>query len=84
MAVVYPPFYRGHNQHLFTWWLINLQTDCYAVEDRIDRTLYLIGSNICRATLQIVGVRPFLQGTLLWVIVTGLSLILVYWGIIVG
>jgi uncharacterized integral membrane protein (TIGR00698 family) len=47
-------------------------------------TLYLIGSNISRATLQIVGVRAFLQGTLLWVIVTGLSLALVYWGIIVG
>jgi hypothetical protein len=43
-----------------------------------------MGSNISRATLQIVGMRPFLQGTLLWVIVTGLSLILVYWGIIVG
>jgi uncharacterized integral membrane protein (TIGR00698 family) len=46
-------------------------------------TLYLIGSNISRATLQVVGVRPLLQGTLLWILVTGLSLVLVYLGIIV-
>jgi uncharacterized integral membrane protein (TIGR00698 family) len=46
-------------------------------------TLYLIGSNISRATLQVVGARPLLQGTLLWILVTGLSLLLVYLGIIV-
>ncbi len=46
-------------------------------------TLYLIGSNISRLTLQVVGVRPFLQGTLLWVLVSVLSLVLVYLGIII-
>jgi uncharacterized integral membrane protein (TIGR00698 family) len=46
-------------------------------------TLYLIGSNISRATLHVVGVRPLLQGTLLWILITGLSLVLVYLGIII-
>jgi uncharacterized membrane protein YadS len=33
-------------------------------------TLYLIGSNISRATLKAVGARPLLQGTLLWIVVS--------------
>ncbi len=41
-------------------------------------TLYLIGSNISRATLRNVGVRPLLHGTLLWLIVTAISLALIY------
>jgi len=46
-------------------------------------TLYLIGSNISRAALKTIGVRPLLQGALLWVVVTGLSLGLIYSSIIV-
>ena len=41
-------------------------------------TLYLIGSNISRATIRNVGVRPLLQGALLWLIVTAISLVLIY------
>ncbi len=41
-------------------------------------TLYLIGSNISRATLKNVGFRPLLHGTLLWLIVTAISLGLIY------
>lgn len=41
-------------------------------------TLFLIGSNISRETLKSVGVRPLLQGTILWLVVTALSLWLIY------
>ncbi len=37
-------------------------------------TLYLIGSGISRATLKQVGVRPLLQGVLLWICVAVASL----------
>ena len=44
-------------------------------------TLFLIGSGISRATLREVGVRPLMQGVLLWVIisVTSLWLIRIGW-----
>ena len=44
-------------------------------------TLYLIGTGLSRKTLQQVGVRPLLQGVILWIVVaTGsLSLILSGW-----
>ncbi len=44
-------------------------------------TLYLIGTGISRATLKQVGVRPLLQGILLWAIVglTSLELIRLGW-----
>lgn len=45
-------------------------------------TLFLIGSNISRKTLKTVGVRPLLQGTILWLVVTSLSLWLIYIGYI--
>jgi uncharacterized integral membrane protein (TIGR00698 family) len=37
-------------------------------------TLFLIGSGISKATLRKVGVRPMLQGVLLWMVVATLSL----------
>jgi uncharacterized integral membrane protein (TIGR00698 family) len=37
-------------------------------------TLFLIGSNLTRAALQEVGVRPLAEGVLLWIAVAGLSL----------
>lgn len=45
-------------------------------------TLYLIGTSISRATIKDVGIRPFLQGVLLWIIVGCLSLALIIKGII--
>ncbi len=37
-------------------------------------TLFLIGTSLSKRTLQQVGVRPFLQGMVLWIVVAGLSL----------
>ncbi len=45
-------------------------------------TLYLIGTGISRATLKQVGVRPLLQGIVLWAIVATLSLVLIHFGLI--
>lgn len=45
-------------------------------------TLYLIGTGISRPTLKQVGVRPLLQGILLWAIVATLSLVLIRIGLI--
>jgi uncharacterized membrane protein YadS len=36
-------------------------------------TLFLIGTSLSKKTLQQVGVRPFVQGISLWVIVAGAS-----------
>jgi uncharacterized integral membrane protein (TIGR00698 family) len=41
-------------------------------------TLYLIGTGISKSTLKEVGVRPLLQGILLWAIVATLSLVLIH------
>jgi len=45
-------------------------------------TLYLIGTGISKSTLKQVGVRPLLQGVLLWAIVAISSLVLIRFGII--
>jgi len=45
-------------------------------------TLYLIGTNISRITLKAVGFRPLLQGAILWIIVTAVSLGLVHANVI--
>ena len=45
-------------------------------------TLFLIGTGISRATIKQVGLRSFLQGVLLWIVVGGLSLVLILRGII--
>jgi uncharacterized integral membrane protein (TIGR00698 family) len=45
-------------------------------------TLYLIGTSLSRATIKEVGIRPFLQGVVLWIIVGCLSLTLILKGII--
>ena len=41
-------------------------------------TLFLIGTSLSKRTLQQVGVRPFLQGVTLWIIVAGASLAAIY------
>jgi uncharacterized integral membrane protein (TIGR00698 family) len=43
-------------------------------------TLYLIGTGLSKATLREVGVRPLLQGVLLWLIVALASLEFIYRG----
>ncbi len=45
-------------------------------------TLFLIGTGISRQTLRQVGVRPMVQGVVLWVIVASLSLMAIAKGII--
>src|SRR5271168_4079914 len=40
-------------------------------------TLFLIGTSLSRRTLQQVGLRPFLQGVTLWIIVASASLFLI-------
>ncbi len=45
-------------------------------------TLYLIGTGISLSTLKQVGIRPLLQGLLLWTIVATLSLALIHFGLI--
>jgi uncharacterized integral membrane protein (TIGR00698 family) len=41
-------------------------------------TLFLIGTSLSRSTLQQVGLRPFIQGVTLWMIVGGASLAAIY------
>ncbi len=45
-------------------------------------TLFLIGSHISRATLKRVGARPLVQGVMLWIIISVLSLWLIQAGVI--
>lgn len=45
-------------------------------------TLFLIGCGISKATLQKVGVRPLVQGVVLWLIVAVASLLLIRSGVI--
>jgi uncharacterized integral membrane protein (TIGR00698 family) len=41
-------------------------------------TLFLIGAGLTRATLRSVGTRPLVQGVILWIVVAGLSLFVVW------
>jgi uncharacterized integral membrane protein (TIGR00698 family) len=45
-------------------------------------TLFLIGTSLSKNTLRQVGVRPLLQGVILWIIVGGASLAAIYWNYI--
>lgn len=45
-------------------------------------TLYLIGTGLSMRTLREVGVRPLVQGLLLWIVVASGSLALIYYGCI--
>jgi uncharacterized membrane protein YadS len=44
-------------------------------------TLFFIGSNLTRAQLRAVGVRPFVHGLLLWIAVAGATLAGIVWGV---
>jgi len=45
-------------------------------------TLFLIGTSLSKKTLQAVGIKPFLQGGFLWIIVGTASLVAIYMGLI--
>ena len=45
-------------------------------------TLFLIGTSISKKTLQAVGIEPFLQGVILWIIIGTASLIAINTGLI--
>lgn len=45
-------------------------------------TLFFIGANLTRAALRKVGLRPFLMGVTLWILVAGLSLSAIRWHVI--
>ena len=45
-------------------------------------TLFLIGTSLSKKTLQQVGIRPFIQGVTLWIIVAGASLTAIYFNYI--
>jgi uncharacterized integral membrane protein (TIGR00698 family) len=45
-------------------------------------TLFLIGTSLSKATIRAVGIKPFLQGVILWVVVGTASLVAIYTGLI--
>ena len=45
-------------------------------------TLFLIGTSLSKKTLQAVGIKPFLQGVILWIVVGTVSLVAIYTGVI--
>ena len=45
-------------------------------------TLFLIGTSLSKKTLQTVGIRPFLQGVMLWIVVGTASLVAIKLGLI--
>lgn len=45
-------------------------------------TLFLIGASVSRETLKQVGIRPLLQGVVLWLVVACVSLLLIVKGVI--
>ena len=45
-------------------------------------TLFLIGTSLSKKTIQQVGLKPFLQGVVLWLIVGSVSLAAIYSGLI--
>ena len=45
-------------------------------------TLFLIGTSLSKKTLQAVGIKPFLQGVILWIVVGTASLVAIDMGLI--
>ena len=41
-------------------------------------TLFLIGASLSLATLKVVGSRPLIQGILLWIVISAVSLLAVF------
>lgn len=45
-------------------------------------TLFLIGSSLTRETIRSVGIKPFVQGVILWIMMASLSLAAIYYHVI--
>jgi hypothetical protein len=45
-------------------------------------TLFFIGASLTRATIQSVGIKPFVQGVVLWIVMASGSLGAIYFGMI--
>lgn len=45
----------------------------------ITLSLFFIGAGLTKATLKAVGIRPLIQGILLWIIISGVSLAYILW-----
>ena len=54
------------------------QTLSHLGKTGLTATLFLIGTGLSKKTLKQVGMRPLLQGVVLWIVVGGLSLAAVY------
>lgn len=70
---------------LVTWIpsLAPLGHDVEAIAKRLMvLTLFLIGSSLNREAIRSVGVKPFVQGFLLWLLMAGGSLAAIYFGLI--
>jgi uncharacterized integral membrane protein (TIGR00698 family) len=67
-------------------WVPELQNIGHGIEFAAKRllvvTLFFIGSNLDRATLKSVGLKPFIQGVALWIIVATLTLTAILLGFI--
>jgi uncharacterized integral membrane protein (TIGR00698 family) len=67
-------------------WIPSLQPLGHVIETVAKRTLVLtlffIGTNLTPATLQSVGIRPLIQGVLLWIMIGSSTLVAVYTGLI--
>jgi uncharacterized integral membrane protein (TIGR00698 family) len=67
-------------------WVPTLQAAGHQVESLAKHlmvlTLFLIGSNLTRATIQSVGIKPFVQGIALWIFMASSSLAAIYYGLI--
>lgn len=68
-------------------WFPSLQPVGHQIESVAKKlmvlTLFLIGSSLTRAAIQSVGIKPFIQGILLWIIMATGSLAAIYYGWIV-
>ena len=45
----------------------------------ITLSLFFIGASLTRETLRSVGVRPLVQGVLLWISISSISLAYIFW-----
>jgi len=57
----------------------NLKTPGFFIRDIAEQalivTLYCIGANLSRAAIKTVGVKPFIQGICLWIIMASVTLL---------
>jgi uncharacterized integral membrane protein (TIGR00698 family) len=67
-------------------WVPSLQPYGHHVEALAKRlmvlTLFFIGASLTRATIQSVGIKPFVQGVVLWIVMASGSLGAIYFGMI--